>query len=121
MSSAIYRKLLVWQKSMDLVEDVYRITKKLPKDELYGLISQLRRSVVSIPSNIAEGNSRQTKKEYIQFLHIARGSKAEVETQLEICVRLKYIELKEINKAISLCDEIGRILNTLIRKQSIIN
>ena len=77
-----YRELIVWQKAMDLVVDIYSITKLLTREELYGLTSQLRRAVVSIPSNIAEGNSRNTTKEYFQFLNIALGSKAEIETQL---------------------------------------
>ena len=75
-----YKELIVWQKAMDLTTEVYRLTKKSPKDELYGLTNQLRRATVSIPANIAEGNVRFSTKEYLRFLSIARGSKAEVET-----------------------------------------
>ena len=101
---------------MDLVEEVYILTKMLPKDELYGLVSQIRRAVISIPSNIAEGNARKSRKEYVHFLWIALGSKAEVETQLEICERLDYLKTDQTKKAYHLCDEIGKILNVLIKK-----
>jgi len=114
LKDAIHKNLLVWQKAMDLVEEVYMLTRLLPKDEHYGLVSQLRRAVVSIPSNIAEGNARKSKKEYIHFLSIARGSKSEVETQLEICLRLKYLNNKQAEAALSLCDEIGRMISKLI-------
>ena len=99
-----------------IMKSCYKLTKLLPRDELYGLVNQLRRAVVSIPSNIAEGNARQSRKEYIQFLSVARGSKSEVETQLEICVRLKYLERDQIKGAMGLCSEIGKMLNTLIKK-----
>ncbi len=98
-----YRGLAVWEKAMDLVEEVYRITNLLPKGERYALSDQLRRAVVSIPSNIAEGYGRNGVKEYARFLNIARGSKYEVETQLLICVRLRFVTDSEINKAMSLC------------------
>jgi len=111
-----YRDLIVWQKSMDLVTEVYSATKLLPRDEQYGLVNQLRRAVVSIPSNIAEGNSRNTTKEYVQFLNIALGSKAEVETQLEICLRLEYLGSEQIKNALALCEEVGKMLNSMIKK-----
>ena len=98
-----YRGLAVWEKAMDLVEEVYRITNLLPKDERYALSDQLRRAVVSIPSNIAEGYGRNGVKEYARFLNIARGSKYEVETQLLICVHLRFVTDSEIYKAMSLC------------------
>ena len=101
---------------MDLVEEVYRITNLLPKDERYALSDQLRRAVVSIPTNIAEGYGRNGVKEYARFLNIARGSKYEVETQLLICVRLRFVTDSEINKAMSLCNEIGKMLNAIINK-----
>jgi four helix bundle protein len=116
MSDAVHRKLKVWHKSMDLVEEVYRLTRILPKDELYCLVYQLRRAVVSIPSNIAEGNARNSHKEYVHFLSIARGSKSEVETQLEICVRLKYLDSEQVKVALGLCDEVGRMLSVLMKK-----
>ena len=77
--------------SMELVKKVYVLTKKMPKDELYGLVGQIRRSAVSIPSNVAEGHSRNSTKEYIQFLSIARGSSCELETQLLLCISVKYL------------------------------
>jgi len=82
MEKSSYRGLLVWQKSLDLTAAIYKLVKKLPKEELYALSDQMRRAVISIPSNIAEGQDRNTKKEFIQFLHVSRGSKAELETQL---------------------------------------
>jgi len=118
MNDAIHKELKVWQKAMDLVEEVYRLTNELPKDEVYGLVNQLRRAVISIPSNIAEGNARISKKEYAHFLSIARGSKSEVETQLEICERLGFLELSQTEVARGLCDELGRILSALIKKLS---
>ena len=111
-----YRDLSVWQKSMDLVEEVYSLVKKLPHEEQFALSSQIRRAVVSIPSNIAEGYGRKSKKEYIRFLQIARGSKYEVETQLLICSRLGYLQKTDLSKSLDLCDEIGKMLNTLIKK-----
>jgi len=116
LSAANYRELIVWQKAMDLVEEAYRLTRLLPRDELYGLTNQIRRAAVSIPSNIAEGNSRHTTQDYIRFLSIARGSKSEVETQLEICVRLKYLSKDQTILAFCLCDEISKILNSIIQR-----
>src|SRR5437870_2161550 len=92
-----YKDLIVWQKSMELVKEVYRITGKLPNHELYGLSNQLRRAAVSIPSNIAEGQQRRGTKEFTQFLRISYGSAAEVETQLLIAKDLYSI--KETEKA----------------------
>ena len=94
--------------------EVYDLIKKLPKEEIYGLSDQMRRAVVSIPSNIAEGQGRQTEKEFKQFLSIAKGSVFEVETQLLICVRIGYLSQEQIQNALSLCDEIGRMLTKLI-------
>ena len=111
-----YRRLIVWERAMELVVEVYRLTRSLPKEELYALTDQIRRSVVSIPSNISEGNGRGTNKEYVRFLSIARGSHYELETQLLICVRLGYLTEDDIDKAMSLCDEIGRMLNALITR-----
>ena len=103
---------------MDLVEDIYRITRLLPHEEAFGLTNQLRRAAISIPSNIAEGNSRNTTGEYIRFLSIARGSKSEIETQLEICVRIGYLSNEQIKPALLLCIEISRMINTIIAKLS---
>lgn len=93
-----YKELLVWQKSIDLAVDVYQLTEKLPKEERYGLISQINRSVVSIPSNIAEGAGRNTNKEFDNFLGIAQGSSFELDTQLIISNRLNFISNEEYQK-----------------------
>ena len=109
-----YKELIVWQKSMDLVTEVYRLTKLLPADERFALTDQIRRAVISIPSNIAEGHGRQTEKEFKQFLSIAKGSVSEVETQLLICTRLNYLTEEQTEQTLMLCDEIRRILTKLI-------
>lgn len=101
---------------MDLAEEIYKLTASIPKTESIGIISQLRRAAVSIPSNIAEGQMRQTTKEYINFLCIARGSNAEVETQLLLCSRIGYLSEEKIEKALSLTTEIVKMLNALISK-----
>ncbi len=113
---ASYKDLIVWQKAMDLVVEIYRICKFLPKEENYGLSDQMRRSVVSIASNIAEGQARDSKKDFIRFLSIAQGSKAELETQIEICRRLKYVPDIELQKSENLASETGKMLRNLIRK-----
>src|SRR3990167_3497670 len=94
-----YRELFVWQKGMDVVTEIYRFTEKFPKTEIYGLVSQMRRSAVSIPSNIAEGYARKYKQEYIQFLRIAFGSGAELETQIIIAKNLQFLEKNNAQKA----------------------
>ena len=109
-----YRDLIVWQRSMELVKLVYGLTKQLPKEETFALSNQLRRAVVSIPSNIAEGYGRNSKQDYLRFLNIARGSKNEVETQLQICLMLAYLKLEEVVEAKALCGEVGKMLNALI-------
>ena len=111
-----YKDLTVWQKSMDLTTKIYVLTRALPKEEIYGLTNQLRRAAVSIPSNIAEGNGRFSQKEYARFLSVARGSNAEVETQLLLCVKLGYIQSSETDEALSLCTEIGKMLTAMIVK-----
>ena len=111
-----YKDLIVWQRAMDLTTEIYRLTKNLPRDELYGLTNQLRRAAVSIPSNIAEGNGRASTGDYVRFLIIARGSTAEVETQLLICVRLEYFAQEDIEPALKLCDETGRMLTSMMKK-----
>lgn len=98
-----YRDLNVWQNAMDLVEDVYKITTNFPKEEKYGLISQIRRCSVSIPSNISEGFMRKSTKEYIQFIYISLGSLGELDTQMELAVRLKFMESqKDFNEKLLL-------------------
>lgn len=91
-----HRDLEVWQKSIDFAVNIYRLTEKFPSSELYGLVSQMRRSAVSISSNIAEGAARNGNKEFIQFLHVALGSASEIETQLIIAERLQYIQKDEL-------------------------
>jgi four helix bundle protein len=98
-----YRDLNVWQNAMNLVEDVYKITANFPKEEKYGLISQIRRCSVSISSNISEGFMRKSTKKYIQFMQISLGSLGELDTQMEIAVRLKFMESqKEFNEKLLL-------------------
>ena len=116
MNYTTFKDLQVWQSSMDLVEEVYKLTKLLPKEETFGLSLQLRRAVVSVPSNIAEGNSRHSTKEYINFLSIARGSNSEVITQLLICKRLGYFNAEQVKVAEALSDEIRKMLNAMIAK-----
>ncbi len=99
---------------MDLVEQVYLLTKKLPREEMFALSDQLRRAVVSIPSNIAEGQARGTR-EFIHFLKVARGSRAETETQLLICERLGYLTKTDIESAMSLLEEISKMTSSLMK------
>jgi four helix bundle protein len=110
-----FRDLEVWKKSMDLVVVCYRLTKGFPKNETYGLVSQLQRAAVSVPANIAEGRQRQHSKEFLQHLSIACGSLAEVETHIEIARRLNYIDEDQISEVLNETAEIGRMLNGLKR------
>jgi four helix bundle protein len=110
-----YRDLVVWQKGMDLVEAVYRSTREFPKEEIYGLTSQLRRAAVSIPSNISEGQSRNSPGEFLHHLGIARGSLSEAETQVMISRRLGYLTSESEQTLLELTSEIGRLLNGLLR------
>ena len=109
-----YKDLKVWQKALDLVVEVYRVAKLLPREETYGLSDQMRRAAVSIPSNIAEGKMRNTRREYVNFLYMARGSNAELQTQCYICAQVHYITEEELIKVLSLSDEVGRMINALI-------
>lgn len=111
-----YKDLIVWQKAMEMTIALYQIVKKLPKEETYALSDQMRRAAISIPSNIAEGFGRNSKKEYIQFLFIANGSVCELETQLILCVHFKYFTEQEIQPIINLLDEIKRIIMTITKK-----
>jgi len=113
-----YNDLIVWQKSMDLVVEVYKISGLLPNAEIYALSDQMKRAAVSIPSNIAEGQERSTTKDFVKFLYIAKGSKAELETQLSLCVRLEFLTQIQIEVALKLLGEIGKMLNSLIQKLS---
>jgi four helix bundle protein len=109
-----YEKLTVWQKAMDLVFLIYKITGMFPKTEIYGLVSQMKRSAVSIPSNIAEGSRRKTKKDFAHFLVMAFGSGGELETQLKIAKKLEFVTMKEYNEVDILLNEIMKMLNKLI-------
>jgi four helix bundle protein len=110
-----YRDLIVWQKSMQLVKEVYLLTQNFPKEELYGLVSQVRRCAISIPSNIAEGKGRNSDKDFIRFLQISLGSLYELQTQLELSIQLGYV--KDIDNLLNLSIEIEKMLNTLITKK----
>lgn len=114
-SVTTYRDLVVWQKAMALVSAVYKLTAAFPSSERFGLTSQIQRAAVSIPSNIAEGQGRLATKEFRQFLGIARGSLRELETQLLISIDLAYAEAAAVNECLELADEIGRMLNALIK------
>jgi four helix bundle protein len=111
-----YRDLKVWQRSMDEVTSVYRVSKSFPADELYGLTSQIHRCAISIPSNIAEGYGRGTTSDYVRFLRISVGSLYELQTQLQIAVNLGYVPQTNVEKIDSRMREIERVLSALIGK-----
>jgi four helix bundle protein len=111
-----YRELLVWRRALDLVAECYRITRLLPKTELYGLASQLQRAAVSVPANIAEGHGREHLGDYLRHLSIANGSLMEVETHLLIGEKLAFLSGAEIAPALELAAEVGRMLAGLTRK-----
>lgn len=111
-----YKNLIVWQKAMDLVVAIYELTGQLPKSELYGLISQMRRSAISIPSNIAEGSLRRTRKDYCRFISIAFGSGGELETQIEAVKRLPFGRNLSYSKVDMLLEEVMKMLNSLNHK-----
>jgi len=112
MATYNYQDLQVWQKAMTLVEQTYKVTEKLPRSELYALSDQLKRSAVSVPSNIAEGQKRLNRRETIQFTGIALGSVAELETQLILCQRLYRVNVTE---PLGLCTEVGKMLTALMK------
>jgi four helix bundle protein len=109
-----YRDLIVWQKSIDLVLEIYGATQSFPKTETYGLVSQLRRAAVSVPSNIAEGHARLSTGEFKQFLGHSRGSLMEIETQVLISQRLGYINAGESSNLLNRATEVGKVLNGLL-------
>jgi len=111
-----YKELLVWQKSIDLVAQIYLLTEEFPKEEIYGLTSQIRRASVSISSNIAEGRYRGTKADFVRFLRMSYGSGAELETQLEIAKRLLKTRSLNYNKVEGLLEEVMKMLNVIIKK-----
>ena len=110
-----YRDLLVWQKAVEFALLVYRLSEAFPKREIYGLTSQVRRAAVSVPSNIAEGYGRGSRKEYVQFLSIAQGSLKEMETQTIIGQRLGYATLAQAERVLTDAEVIGKMLGSLIR------
>ncbi|HVZ11827.1 MAG TPA: four helix bundle protein [Patescibacteria group bacterium] len=112
-----YKELIVWQKSIELVVEIYRITSNFPKSELFGIVMQMRRAVVSIPSNIAEGFGRKTHKEKDQFYLISFGSGCELETQILISKKLSFDEVRDFEKADRLLDEVMRMLNKMTTPQ----
>ncbi len=114
-----FSELIVWQKAMDLVIEIYRSTDSFPRTETFGLTNQLRRAVVSIPSNIAEGQGRSTTKDFLHFLHISKGSLQEVETQIRIAHRLGYLPEPTASELVTRITEVARILNGLIRSLAV--
>ncbi len=116
MKASTFKDLIVWQKAMDVAETTYQLVKLLPKEEAFGLADQLRRSAISIPSNIAEGQGRKTKKEFANFLSIANGSASELETQLLLGERIGYFTHDNIQDSINLLHEIRVMLKKLQQK-----
>src|SRR6185295_18113542 len=109
-----YQELIVWQKAMDLVVEVYAISRTFPREEIYGLTSQLRRAAVSVPSNIAEGQGRRTTADFLRHLSISYGSLREVETQTLIATRLHYVTTERSKQVLNMTAEVGRLLNGLM-------
>ena len=110
-----FRELIVWQKAMSFVTEVYQVSKQFPKDETFGLTSQIKRSAVSIPSNISEGYGREGLNDYLRFLNIAMASLFELQTQLEIAYNLEYINKEKFDNLYELTREIERMLSSFIR------
>lgn len=111
-----FRDLIVWKKSMLLVTTIYKLTNKLPEEEMFGLVSQIKRSAVSVPSNIAEGYGRNYRKDYSGFLQISRGSLYECQTQLEIAQNLSFLKSEDLNEIKNLSIEVEKMLNSLIKR-----
>lgn len=111
-----HRDLIVWQKAMDLAVLAYELTRDFPRSEQYGITSQLTRAAASVPANVAEGRARSTARDYVHFLHIARGSLAEAETFIELAIRLGYASAEKASRLLALADEVGRMLLGLQRR-----
>ena len=109
-----FRNLTVWQRSMTLVEEIYRVTRRFPREELFGLTAQIRKASVSIPSNIGEGKRRKRERAFLHHLDIALGSQGEVDVQLEIALRVGFLPNKDYKQIQLIVDEVGRMLNGLI-------
>ena len=116
MANAVksFHDLVAWQQAMELVTEIYKVSQKFPKEEMFGLTSQIRRAAVSIPSNIAEGRGKSSAGEFQQFLYHARGSLAEVETQLMIAINLGYLTKQEVTHIMELIARVGRLLHGLL-------
>ena len=114
METKTYRDLVVWQKAMDLVEMVYKLSEKLPDKEKFGLISQIQRAAVSVPANIAEGYGRLHRGDYLRHLSFARGSLAELETHVAIVVRLAYVTRDDVKPVWGMAQEVGKMLRSMI-------
>jgi four helix bundle protein len=108
-----HRELIVWQRALELIEEVYRISGQLPPKETYGIMTQVRRAAVSVAANIAEGHARRSPKEYARFLSIAIGSLREVQTYAEICERLKYLSPDQLATAVDLAEQVAKMLTRL--------
>ncbi len=111
-----FKDLIVWQRSLALAVEIYKVTKEFPREETYGLTSQIRRAAVSIPSNIAEGHARNTKLQFANFIDIALGSAAELETQLTICLQINYTKQADYDKLTGELTEITRMLYGLLNR-----
>ena len=118
MNYRSYQDLIVWQKAMVLAEKVYQASASITRDEIYGITSQIRRSAVSIASNIAEGQGRGRSKEFASFLRIARGSLCELETQIKLAKNLNFITQDQFQDIFTLCDEVGRLSFSLLKAVS---
>jgi four helix bundle protein len=110
-----YRDLVVWQVAMSLAEDCYRVTRDFPREEMFGLTSQIRRAAASIPANIAEGHGRENSGSFVQFLRIAQGSTKELETHLLLAERVGLLPRESLDTVISRCNEVGKMVRSLIR------
>lgn len=111
-----FKQLFIWQKGVDIVKEVYRLSRDFPREELYGLTMQMRRAGISIPSNVAEGFKRNHNKEYRQFLHIALGSAAELETQLIVAQELGFLAEENLNGLLDKLDHLSRMISSLLNK-----
>jgi four helix bundle protein len=114
MSQSSYKDLIAWQKGMELVAAIYDATEEFPSHEQFGLVSQLRRATVSVPSNIAEGKAHYSNRDFVRFLWLSRGSLAEIETQVLIARQRQYVPVTTVTKLTQQLDELGRILSGLI-------
>ena len=113
-----FKDLLVWQRGMELAKRIYEVTQKFPSDERFGLVAQMRRCAISVPSNLAEGQARHTTREFVQFISHSEGSLAELETQLRLRVEIGYCNLSDVEGTLASMEELRKMLNSLRRKLS---